>query len=122
MVPTAAVTVGLGAVAVVGVAALSANLATNISDGNWNGVAYDIGSAVGATVVGGLGSRAISDRVSGVPGPPWSLRSDWAQRFNPKMGSVLDWLGTGPNPGSAAGSTAIGGSGAASMAGRGCGC
>ena len=121
-VPTAAVTIGLGAAAVLGISALAWNGTNNFLDSNWDGLAYDIGSAAGAAVVGGLGGRAIAEGVNGVRSPPWSWPSDKAQHYDPKLGSVLDWFGTGTNPGSAALSTATGGAGAASTAGRSCGC
>jgi len=119
--PVAAVTVGLGAVAIAGTAVWGWNTGTDIANSNWNGLAYDVGSAVGGAVAAGVGGRAVAEGVNGVPSPPWSWSSDAAQHFDPNMGSVWDWFGTGPNPGSAAGSTAAGGAGSA-MAGRNCGC
>jgi hypothetical protein len=120
--PVAAVTVGLGALAIGGGALLGYNVYGDIVNSDWNGLAYNLGSLAGSSVVGGAGGRAIAEGINGVPSPPWSPASDWAQGYNPALGSLGDWLGTGPNPGSAGGSAALGGAGAASLAGRSCGC
>jgi RHS repeat-associated protein len=121
-VPAVAITIGLGAIGVVGGVAVIVNALTNISDRNWDRLAYDIGSVVGAAAVGAAGGRPIAEHVNGVRSPPWSPRSDLAQHYNPKLGSVRDWLDTGTSPGSAAGSVAAGGAGAATTVGRSCGC
>ena len=42
------------------------------------------------------------------------------QGYKPALGSVGKWLGTGPNPGSAAGSTTASGAGAAQLVKKGC--
>jgi RHS repeat-associated protein len=120
--PVAAVTVGLGALAIGGGALLGYDVYNNISNSNWNGLAYNLGSLIGSSAVGGAGGRAIAEGITGVDSPPWSWSSDMAQGYDPALGSPWDWLGTGPNPGSAGGSAAFGGAGAASMAGRSCGC
>ena len=120
--PVAAVTLGLGIIAAGGAFGLGADIGANIANGNRDGLAYDAGSVVGGALAGGFAGRSIAEGVNRVPSPPWSLKSDRGQGFNPDLGSVWDWLGTGPNPGSAAGSAASGGAGAASMAGRRCGC
>lgn len=113
MLPTAAVTAGLGLAAVGGAAALGLDLGTSISLRNWDRVAYDLGAAVGGAGVGGAAGRAVATRVSGAPSGRWSLGSDWAQGYNPKLGSLSDWLGTGPNPASAAFSLGVAGAGGA---------
>ena len=120
--PVAAVTLGLGALAIGGGALLGYNVYGDIVNSNWNGLAYNLGSLAGSSAVGGAGGRAIAEGINGVPSPPWSWSSDAAQGYNPALGSLGDWLGTGPNPGSAGGSAALGGAGDASMAGRSCGC
>ena len=118
--PVAVVTVGLGAVAVVGITALAWDSGWNIANGNWDGLAYNLGSAVGAIVVGGFGGRAIAEGINGVPSPPWSWNSDVGDMYDPNFpgGSVGRWFGKGPNPASAGGSAAGAGAGAAT-AGRG---
>ena len=98
------------------------NAGSNLIDGNWDALAYDIGSAAGAAVVGGIRGRATAESVNRAPSPPWGFRSDFADHYNPKLGSVMDWFKTGPSPGSAAGAVAAAAAGPASIAGRGCGC
>jgi hypothetical protein len=118
----------LGVAAVVGGATLGIDVFCNIKNHNWNGLAFNIGSLAGSSLAGGLGGRALAEGVNGVPSPPWSWASDKAQGFKPSMGpsewgpKILGWLGTGPNPGSAAGSAALGGAGAATAAHGVCGC
>jgi RHS repeat-associated protein len=120
--PVAVVTVGLGAVAIAGTAVWGWNSGSNIANSNWNGLAYNVGSALGGALAGGLGGRAVAEGVNGIPSPPWSWGSDAAQHYDGNLGSFWDWFGTGTNPGGAAGTIATGGAGAATMAGRNCGC
>lgn len=114
---------GLGAVAIAGTAVWGWSTGTDIATSNWNGLAYNIGSAVGGAVVGGLGGRAIAEGVNGVPSPPWSWGSDVGDMYNPNFpdGSVGQWFGKGPNPASAGASAGLAGAGAGT-AGRQCGC
>jgi RHS repeat-associated protein len=120
--PVAAVTGVLGVVAVVGGVALGVDVFGQISAGNVDGVAFDLGSLVGSSLVGGLGGRAIAEGINGVPSPPWSPASDLADHYDPDLGSFGNWLRTGPNPGSAGGSAALGGAGAATFGRSQCGC
>jgi RHS repeat-associated protein len=118
--PVAAVTGVLGVLAVAGGAALGYNTIGQISSGNWAGVAYNAGSVAGGAAVGGAGGRFIAQGINGAASPAWSWASDLAQRYNPSLGSIGNWLGTGPNPGSAGGSAAAAGAGAATVAKKGC--
>jgi hypothetical protein len=118
--PVAAVTGVMGVLAVAGGVALGYDVIGQIRASNWAGLAYDVGSLAGSAAIGGPGGRAIAEGINGVPSPPWSLRSDWAQRFNPNLGSPGRWLGTGPNPGSAGGAAAAAGAGAAQVVKSGC--
>lgn len=118
--PVAAVTGVLGVLAVAGGAALGYDVIGQIRSSNWAGLAYDTGSVLGGAAVGGVGGRAIAEGINGVPSPPWSLRSDWSQGYNPSLGSPGQWLSTGPNPGSAGGATAATGAGVANVAKSGC--
>jgi RHS repeat-associated protein len=120
--PVVAVTGVLGVVAVAGGVALGFDVSHEISTGDWNGLAFNLGSLTGSSLVGGLGGRALAEGLNGVASPPWSLPSDWAQGYNPNLGSPADWLGTGTNPGSAGGSAALGGAGAARFGRSQCGC
>jgi hypothetical protein len=115
--PVATVTAGLGVVAVAGGAILGIDVAANIRNRNWLGLAYDAGSVLGGAAVGGAGGRTLAESVNGVPSRPWSWRSDLAQQYDPRLGSLRDWLGTGPNPGSAGATSAAGGAGGAALAG-----
>src|SRR5581483_6235627 len=118
--PVAAVTGVLGVLAVAGGAALGYDVIGQIKSSNWAGLAYDVGSVLGGAAVGGVGGRAIAEGINGVPSPRWSLGSDWSQRYNPNLGSPGQWLGTGPNPGSAGGAAAAAGAGAAQVVKSGC--
>jgi hypothetical protein len=79
-------------------------------------------SIAGWAIVGGAGGRALAETVNGVPSPPWSVGSDWAQgfRFNFPNGSAGKWWNSGTNPGSAGGSPASAGAGVATAAKNGC--
>jgi RHS repeat-associated protein len=119
--PVAAVTGVLGVLAVAGGAALGYDVIGQIRASNWAGLAYDVGSLAGSAAVGGAGGRAIAKGINGVPSPPWSPASDWAQTgYKPSLGSPWKWLGTGPNPGSAGGAAATTGAGTAQILKSGC--
>ena len=102
--PVAAVTAVLGVVAVVGAAAVGIDVIGDIRTGNWDGLAFNAGSIVGSSVVGGAGGRALAEGINGVPSKPWSINSDIGDHYNPSLGSRAEWIRTGPNPGSAGGS------------------
>ena len=103
--PVAVVTGVLGAAAIVGGAVLGVDVICNIENHNWNGLASDAGSLVGGALGGVVGGGALAAGVNGEPSPPWSLSSDWADRYQSNFpgGSVGSWMGKGPNPGSAGG-------------------
>jgi RHS repeat-associated protein len=67
--PVAAVTVGLGALAIGGGDLLGYNVYGDIVNSNWNGLAYNLGSLAGSSAVGGAGGRAIAEGINGVPSP-----------------------------------------------------
>ncbi|MGD0960977.1 MAG: hypothetical protein ABSB19_14320 [Methylomonas sp.] len=113
-VPVAVVTVGLFAGAAVSTAVTSYNIGTDIQNSNWDGVAYNAGSLVGSLAVGAATGSAVAEGVNGVKGAPFTW-NDSAQNYNPDLGSIPTWLGTGPNIGSAGLSVGAGGSGASSL-------
>jgi hypothetical protein len=101
--PIAAVTAVLGVAGVAGGAFAVANTAVQLNAGNYAGAAFNVGSIAGGVAIGASGGgRALAEGINGVPSPPWSIGSDLSQGYNPNLGSVGDWLATGPNPGSAA--------------------
>jgi hypothetical protein len=106
---TGALIVGAAA----GAVALGIDVGASLQSANWNRLAYDAGSVLGGAIAGGLTGRAGAEAINDVKSPPWSLRSDAAQHFDPSLGSIGDWLGTGFNPGSAAAANATAGAGAA---------
>jgi RHS repeat-associated protein len=128
--PVAAVTGALGVLAVVGGAALGIDVIRNITNGNSDGLAFNLGSLAGSSLVGGLGGRALAEGINGEPSPPWSWGSDKGDMFDPNFvdpatgepGSFGGWMGKGPNPGSAGGSAAAAGAGAATAGRSLCGC
>jgi hypothetical protein len=87
--PVVAVTRVLGVVAAAGGIALGIDVIGSIRNGNWDGLAFNLGSLAGSSVVGGIGGRALAEGINGVPSPPWSPASDWGQRYNPNLGSQL---------------------------------
>jgi RHS repeat-associated protein len=98
----------------VGAGALGVQFGDGLTTGNWDPFAYSAGSLVGGAIVGGATGTVVSDGLNGAPSPPWSLGSDWAQRYDPNWvdpvtgtpGSIGKWWGSGLNPGSAAALTA----------------
>jgi RHS repeat-associated protein len=122
--PVAAVT---GIVLVAGVAggvATGWDIYSQTGVGNWNRVAYDVGSVAGGAAAGATIAPVIGPGIAGGETTPgWSLSKDWGNRFDPFYpgGSVWNWLGKGPDNAAAGGAAAAAGSGAA-MAGRNCGC
>lgn len=119
--PVAAVTLGLGALAIGGAIMLGVDVGQNIQDRNWDGLAYNIGSVIGGAAAGGASGRSVAQGINGKPSGPFRF-NDSHQNYKPHLGSVWDWLGTGPNVGSAAGSQAVAGAGAATAAAGNCGC
>jgi len=107
-VPAAVVTGGL---AVVGVAGGTITLVSGINDvrsGNYAGVAYGAGSLVGGFAAGGTVGRAVGNSIKPPASPGWSFFRDIRNLYNPRLGSVSDWLGTGPDTGAAAGASGFG--------------
>jgi RHS repeat-associated protein len=116
------VTAALGVAAVAGGAYAIYSGIQQARAGNWAGVAFGVGSFAGAAVVGGAGGRALAETINGVASPAWSIGSDWAQgyRSNFPGGSLGKWWNSGTNPGSAGGSAASAGAGAATAVKKGC--
>jgi len=86
---------------------------SNIANGNYSAAAYDLGSLAGGVAAGGVVGGAVGDSINPPASRGWSFGGDWANRFNPGLGSIGKWLGTGPDAAAAGGSTAAGGSGLA---------
>ncbi len=86
---------------------------SNIANGNYAAAAYDVGSLAGGAAAGGAVGGAVGDSITPPASRGWSFGGDWANRFNPGLGSIGKWLGTGPDAAAAGGSTAAGGSGLA---------
>jgi RHS repeat-associated protein len=113
-VASATVTVGLGAAAVVGTAATVSKVSMDVSQGDWDGVAYSAGNIAGGLAVGiGGGGRYIADTVgsskSTVP-RSWNPLADYAWKYQSGMGSKMEWLATAPTPQSGGAAAAIGSS------------
>lgn len=84
------------------------------------GVAYNVGSIAGGIAAGGASGRIVARGINGVESGPFRW-NDSFQNFKPGLGSVWDWLGTGPDVGSAAAAEALTGAGGATAASP-CGC
>jgi len=110
-VPVAAATAALGAVAAVSAIAIGIDTGVAIRDGNWDQIASIAGSLAGGFAAGGALGRPVAEGINGVKSPPWSMKSDWGQRYKPGLGTVGKWFGTGTNPGSAGLSVGIIGAG-----------
>jgi hypothetical protein len=116
--PAAIVTAGVGLAAIVGGVQLFSSVYMNGVNGNYDGLAYNIGSIVGGFSVGGFMSGAIRYAITGEAGGGYSVAQDAANRYdssytNPdgSPGSFYQALGKGPDPvsgGAAAGSSGTG--------------
>jgi RHS repeat-associated protein len=130
-VPVAVVTGALGTVAAVGAIVGGANIGIDIRDDNWDGLAYDIGTFAGGFATGFAGARipaisgcsgnpvigrAVAEGINGVKSGPFRWKDSF-QNYQSGKGSVYEWLGTGPNPGSA-GMAITGGAGIGSATGE----
>ncbi len=132
---TATVTTTLGVAGIVGGVATGVNAAQNAYTGNWNNVAFDVGTIGGGALFGGLGGgRFIADNATYVNGQPsastvpysWNpFTADYVstpeapngygfQRDpNLPLGQDLwNWLGTGPTQSSGGGAAPFISSGA----------
>jgi RHS repeat-associated protein len=92
--------------------------------GNWNRVAYDVGSVAGSAAAGAAIAPVIGPAIAGGETTPgWSPAKDWSNLFDPFYpgGSVWSWLGKGPDNAAAGGAAAAAGSGTA-MVGTNCEC
>ena len=118
--PVAAVTAALSLAAVVAGSYLGYDVGVSAYNGNWDEVAYDAGSLLGGAVTVGISGRATAEAINGVESPPWSLSSDWSQRYNKTLGSPSDFFDTGFSPASAGAASAVGGAGAGAASGIGC--
>lgn len=118
--PVAAVTGVLGAVALVGGVATGYSTISNVLDGNWNAAAYNVGAIAGGAAAGYAGGNAVARAITPAATKGWSIARDVKNLFNPSLGTIRDWLGTGPDGGAASGSMAMAGSGAAMPSRGGC--
>jgi len=118
---SAAVVTGvLGVAGVVGGVVAGGNALVQAYRGNWTGVAYSGGSFLGGGIVGvPLGGR-IANAIRPPASSGWSIPGNWAMRFRSSLGSVRQWLGTGPTKASAGMAAALSGAGAAVAAKGGC--
>ncbi len=106
--PAAVVTGGLAAVGVVGGAMTGYSLIRDIQSGNYSGAAFGAGSIVGGVAVGSVVGGGLGDRINPPATRGWSFSRDIANHYNPRLGSLGKWLGTGPDAGAAAGATGLG--------------
>jgi RHS repeat-associated protein len=115
--PVAAVTAGLGVLAAAGTAVTSYNIGSGIQNGDWDSVAYHAGSLAGSIATGAAGARLVRQGVTGETGGEFRF-NDSAQNYKRELGSIWNWLDTGPTIGSAGLSIGAGGSGASGLLGR----
>jgi RHS repeat-associated protein len=106
--PAAVVTGGLLLVGVVGGTMTVVSGINDFKSGNYAGAAYGAGSIVGGLAAGSVVGGAVGDRINPPATRGWSFSRDIANRYKPSLGSVVKWLGTGPDAGAAAGATGLG--------------
>jgi len=105
-VASATVTAGLTVTAGAGTYATVVNTAQSAGTasvtGNWDGVAYNVGTLTGASIVGfNGGGQSLAENISGQPSSASpGIFGDSALGYDPNYpnGSVLTWLGSGPTP------------------------
>jgi|SRR5580698_6275884 hypothetical protein len=91
-----------------------------IRAGNSAGIAYSLGSVAGGVAVGAVGGGAIANGINPGATSGWSPASWVSQRYQSGLGSIGQWLGTGPTAASGGMSAALAGGGAAQVAQGGC--
>ena len=96
-----AVTVGLGALAVAGTAALVGTSGADIYNHNWGGLAYNAGTVVGGLAGGFAGGARTATAIDPNATPGYSPSSWKAQAYDPSQGSLGSWFGSGPTDASA---------------------
>ncbi len=125
-VPVAVVTSG---VAIIGAIGGGITLGSIISNPSADNIGYNLGALTGGAIVDGASGRALATRLSLPDYQPalgwagWNPVRDASQvwRYDPSLTFSENWwsaMGTGPNPLSAAGAVAGGGSGLALPAGH----
>ena len=111
----------LGGAAVIGGVVVLYNTGAQITNGNWAGVAFNIGSIVGGAGVSYFTGGAAANAIRSPASRGWSLARDLANRFTPSKGwNPIPWLGKGPDAAAAGGSVTLSGAGAAAPAKGGC--
>jgi hypothetical protein len=85
---------------------------TNLANGNYAAAAYDVGSIAGGAAAGGAIGGRVGDAINAPATRGFSISRAISQGYKSGMGSVKQWLGTGPDAQAAAGATAAAGSGA----------
>ena len=118
---SAIVTGGLGTAAAAGGVATVRDIANNAQAGNWNNVAYDLGTLTGGFIVGvGGGGRAIAEGIMGQPSPApntWNpftvLKYELSARYQSGYpdGSWSRWMASAPTPASGGAAAEFTGSG-----------
>jgi RHS repeat-associated protein len=110
-VASATVTAGLGATALVGGVATGINTYNNAAAGNWDAVAFNVGTLAGGTIVGvSGGGKALAEGISGQETsakPGLFGDNDLGYDSDYPGGSILGWLGSGPTPQSGGGAAAL---------------
>jgi RHS repeat-associated protein len=108
IIPVAAVTGALYVAAMVGTAAVSWDIGSNAWNGNWDAVAYDVGTLGGGALFGGMGGgRLMVEGITGTPSKVPLSRDPFATEVDfsftrheelPFVEDVWNYLGTGPTP------------------------
>jgi hypothetical protein len=121
--PVAAVTAGLGLVAVAGGVALGWDVKGQLAAKNWAGVSYDAGSFLGSLLAGSAIAMPVRTGITGETSGPSGLGDllGFGKTYDPRLGPPGPrWFGTGPDPGGAGGATATSGMGVATIIKKGC--
>ena len=104
VIASATVTTGLGVAAAAGAFFGGRDIYNNAKAGDWDAVAFGVGTMVGAAAVGvSGGGRYVGEEMSGQSSsvkPSWNPFADTSLGYDPKYpgGSIPGWLGSAPTP------------------------
>ena len=107
-VSTAIITGVIGAAGAIGGALTAASIYKDVQNRNYEGAAFSAGTIVGGTVT----AAGTVTKIPGVnTGNPWTIGTE--KVYNPKLGPISGWLGTGPDKASGTAAAALATAGAA---------
>lgn len=109
-VPAAIVTGGLAVVGVAGGVATGYSAIRDYTNGNYASLSYGLGSLTGGAITGGVIGGRVGDSINAPATRGYSISRMLKDGYDPKRGSLWDWLATGPDEQTAAGTLGMAGS------------